>query len=54
MPGRGKRGGVRVVYYWDRRTETIYMLHAYLKTEKEDLTSDRVRILGKLVREEFK
>jgi mRNA-degrading endonuclease RelE of RelBE toxin-antitoxin system len=54
LPGRGKRGGARVIYYWDRQTETFYMLFIYLKTEQGDLTPEQVRILGKLVRKEFK
>lgn len=24
--GKGKRGGLRVIYYWDEPDETIYML----------------------------
>jgi mRNA-degrading endonuclease RelE of RelBE toxin-antitoxin system len=54
LPGRGKRGGARVIYYWDRQTETIYMLFIYLKTEQGDMTPEQVRILGKLVLKEFK
>jgi len=26
--GRGKRGGIRVIYYWDEASETFYMLFA--------------------------
>ncbi len=36
--GRGKRGGLRIIYYWDNTTETIYMLHVYAKTDQDDLT----------------
>jgi mRNA-degrading endonuclease RelE of RelBE toxin-antitoxin system len=54
LPGRGKRGGARVIYYWDKRTETIYMLFIYLKTEQGDMTPEQVRILGRLVLKEFK
>jgi len=54
MPGRGKRGSARVIYYWDRQTETFYMLFAYLKTVQGDLTAEQIRILGKLVHKEFK
>ena len=54
MPGRGKRGGVRLIYYWDKQTETFYMLFAYLKTELGDLSPAQIRILSKLVHEEFK
>ena len=53
-PGRGKRGGARVIYYWDKATETFYMLFVYTKQEQGDLTHEQTRILGKLVRKEFK
>lgn len=26
IPGKGKRGGTRIIYFWIRRTEQIYML----------------------------
>ena len=51
--GKGKRGGCRVIYYWDKQ-DTIYMLFVYPKSKQEDLTLAQVKVLGKLVREEFK
>lgn len=54
LPGRGKRGSARVIYYWDRHTETFYMLFVYRKTEQGDLTPEQIRILGKIVNKEFK
>src|SRR5213594_2601545 len=36
VPGRGKRGGVRVVYYWAKAEHVIYMLLVYLKNRQED------------------
>jgi mRNA-degrading endonuclease RelE of RelBE toxin-antitoxin system len=51
--GKGKRGGCRVIYYWDVPSEIFYMLFAYGKSTQEDLTPAQVRILGRLVREEF-
>ncbi|MBM3788980.1 MAG: hypothetical protein FJW35_01365 [Acidobacteria bacterium] len=54
MPGRGKRGGARVIYYWDRQTATFYMLFVCLKTEQGDLTPEQIKILGQLVHKEFK
>jgi len=53
LPGRGKRGSLRVIYYWDAATETFYMLYAYMKNEQEDLTAQQIRVLRRLVREEF-
>lgn len=52
--GTGKRGGVRVIYYWDEPSETFYLLYAYRKTEQEDLTPRQRRMLSRLVSEEFK
>ncbi len=52
--GRGKRGGLRVVYFYEKSKETFYMLFVYPKNEQEDLTPSQLRVLGRLVREEFK
>jgi len=51
---KGKRGGCRVIYYWDRKQETFYMLFVYPKSRQEDLTSAQIKKLSKLVKEEFK
>jgi hypothetical protein len=53
LPGQGKRGGLRLIYFWDEATETFYMLYAYPKNEQEDLTAQQLRVLSRLVREEF-
>jgi hypothetical protein len=53
IPGQGKRGGLRVIYFWDEASETFYMLFAYPKNEQEDLTAQQLRVLSRLVREEF-
>lgn len=52
--GIGKRGGVRVIYYWRPDEQVFYMLFAYNKTDQEDLTTDQLRALARIVREEFK
>jgi len=52
-PGTGKRGGIRVVYFWDESSETFYLLYAYRKSVKDDLTPQQLRVLARLVREEF-
>jgi hypothetical protein len=53
LPGQGKRGGLRVIYFWDEESETCYMLFAYRKNEQEDLTAQQLRVLKHLVQEEF-
>ncbi len=54
VSGRGKRGGLRVIYYWAVAEETFYMLYVYVKNEQGDLTPGQVRRLGQLVRKELK
>jgi hypothetical protein len=45
-PGMGKRGGGRVVYYVALGTDRFYMMAAYPKSERDDLsTEQRRRIL---------
>src|SRR5713226_4099098 len=53
-PGAGKRGGLRVIYYWAPAESVFYMLYVYSKNEQGDLTPGQARRLGQLVREEFK
>ena len=49
--GRGKRGGLRVIYYWQVADDIIWMLLAYPKSEREDLSRDQMRQLKILVEE---
>lgn len=51
--GRGKRGGLRLIYYWNQASHTFYMLYLYAKNEQSDLTAAQVKTLARLVREEF-
>ena len=53
VEGVGKRGGIRVIYFWDESSETFYMLYAYRKNAQEDLTAEQLQHLARLVREEF-
>jgi mRNA-degrading endonuclease RelE of RelBE toxin-antitoxin system len=45
--GRGKRGGLRVIYYWWVAKDRISMLLAYPKNERDDLSVDQVKQLKK-------
>jgi hypothetical protein len=49
--GRGKSGGVRVIYYWVRDDHLIYMLVVYLKSKKDTLTDKEVAVLRDFVKE---
>ena len=50
---RGKRGGIRVIYWRHAQDETIYMLLAYGKGEKDDLSAVELKTLRRLVLEEL-
>jgi len=50
----GKRGGIRVIYYWISREDRILMLLAYSKSRRGDLTPEQVRTLGALAKRELK
>jgi mRNA-degrading endonuclease RelE of RelBE toxin-antitoxin system len=54
VAGRGKRGGVRVIYYWAVARETILMLLMYGKNEQDDLSPEQLRVLKRLIEEEFR
>ena len=51
--GRGKRGGIRVIYYWYVNEQQIYMLLAYAKNEQANFSAAQLKVLKKLVEEEF-
>ncbi len=50
--GKGKRGGLRIIYYWYKQNEKIYMLLPYKKSEQEDLTNEQMKILIRYVKED--
>ena len=52
--GRGKRGGLRVIYYWHVEQEIFLMLFVYRKSEQKDLTADQRQVLAKVVQQELK
>ncbi|MBF0185150.1 MAG: transcriptional regulator [Magnetococcales bacterium] len=45
VAGRGKRGGVRVIYYWRTRQGEIWLLTIYAKNETENMTAAVLRQL---------
>lgn len=49
LQGRGKSGGVRVIYYWMNADEQLYMLLAYPKNEQENLTAAQLNALRAIV-----
>ncbi len=49
--GRGKRGGLRIIYYWVVTEHQIYMLYIYPKSKQEDLTYTQLQTLKRIIEE---
>ena len=54
IKGGGKRGGMRIIYYWATSHDQIFMLYVYAKNEHHDLTKDQLSVLKKAVELELK
>jgi hypothetical protein len=51
--GRGKRGGIRLLYYWHPPTNQILLLFVFAKNERSDLTPRQREGLRKLIEREY-
>lgn len=49
--GKGKSGGLRVIYYWVKTDEQIFLLTLYGKGEQETLSAADLKRVMKLVKE---
>jgi len=49
LPGRGKSGSIRVIYVDIVVEETVYMIYAYPKSAKENLSKAEIASFKKLV-----
>ena len=52
--GKGKSGGARVLYYWIKDEDQIFMLLAYAKSDMDNISHAQLEILRKLVEEDSK
>lgn len=48
LPGRGRRGGARVIYYW-QVPGRLFLLFLYPKNVLSDLAADQLKALRALV-----
>ncbi len=53
IEGKGKSGGVRIIYYWFKEKVTILMLLVYKKSESDDWTNQQIKILKTIVEKEL-
>ena len=49
IQGQGKRGGIRVIYYWVTADDQIRMLYVYRKSKQSDLTPEQLAMLKSIV-----
>jgi len=49
LAGRGKRGGARVIYYWHSERLPLFLLAAYGKNEKANLSKAERNSMKRLV-----
>ena len=54
LPGRGKRGGARVIYYHWVSKEQCYLIYAYAKNVSANLTPDQLRRLAEVMQAEIR
>ncbi|MET1076673.1 MAG: toxin [Pseudomonas sp.] len=52
--GKGKRGGLRVIYYWLLGDGQFWMFAIYDKDELENLTADQEKALKPAITQELK
>jgi hypothetical protein len=49
--GGGKSGGIRVIYYFHNESMPLYLLAAFGKNEKSNLSTEEKQLLAKAVKE---
>ncbi len=47
LSGRGKRGGIRMIYCYCREASLLLMIYVYEKNKTSDLTPKQIEILRK-------
>lgn len=50
LEGRGKRGGARVIYYYHDTEMPLYLMTAYAKNVRENLSQSEIETLQKMAR----
>jgi hypothetical protein len=49
--GKGKRGGARLIYYWQKSRSRVYMLVAYTKAKQTGLDPEQAAFFKTMVKE---
>ncbi len=51
LPGRGRRGGARLIYMWQPAAHRIFLVFLYPKNVTADLSTRQLLVLRKLISE---
>lgn len=51
MGTKGKRGGIRIIYYFELKKSHIYLMTLYSKNEMTDLSAKEKKLLKQLLEE---
>ena len=51
VQGKGKRGGARLIYYWQKSKDRTFMLAAYAKAKQTNLDPEQAAVFKMLVKE---
>jgi hypothetical protein len=54
LPGKGKRSGLRIIYYWDLAEDVIYFIYLYAKNQQANLRPDQLKLLKRTIEEDLK
>ena len=54
LKGHGKRGGIRVIYYWAVSRGKILMLYVFPKNVRADISKGQLEALRQIVEKEFR
>lgn len=54
LRGKGKRGGLRLIYYWDAGEDVIYFLYLYPKNQQANLRPNQLKQLKQAIEEDLK
>jgi mRNA-degrading endonuclease RelE of RelBE toxin-antitoxin system len=49
--GKGKRGGIRAIYYWKRRDDEIWLLTVYDKSERSTIPGHILRRIAEEIKD---
>ncbi len=49
LQGKGKSGGIRVIYYWVVDANQLRMLYVYPKGKQENLTTQQLQVLKTII-----